>query len=51
MNYYFKNISYEKMIKVINAIKTNTHLKCLSMVNIDMPDSVAKVSVNLNIKY
>jgi hypothetical protein len=27
-------------------MKTNTHVKNLSMVNVDMPDSVAKVSQN-----
>jgi tropomodulin len=42
-----KNISYEKMKQVIEAAKTNTHLKCLSMVNIEMPDSVAKTIVDL----
>lgn len=33
------------MKQVIEAVKTNTNLKILSMVNIDMPDSVAVVSL------
>ena len=38
-----KNISYEKMNHLIDAMKENTHLTTLSMCNIDMPDSVAQV--------
>lgn len=38
----FKNISHEKMIRLIEAVKDNTHLQILSMSNIDMPDAVAK---------
>lgn len=39
-----KNISNEKLNHIIEGMKTNTHVKNLSMVNVDMPDSVAKVS-------
>jgi tropomodulin len=39
-----KNISYEKMKRLIEAMKTNTNVKILCMSNIDMPDSVAKVN-------
>lgn len=39
-----KNISYERMNQVIDAAKENKVLQSLSMVNIDMPDSVAVVS-------
>lgn len=40
-----KHISYEKMNQIIEAAKSNTVLKSLSMVNIEMPDSVAVVSI------
>ncbi len=39
-----KNISYEKMKRLIEAMKTNTSVKILCMANIDMPDSAAKAS-------
>jgi len=37
-----KNISHEKMKRVIEAVKNNTNLKILTMANIDMPDFVAR---------
>ena len=42
-SFNLKNISYEKMKRVIEAVKKNTNLKILTMSNIDMPDSVANV--------
>ena len=38
-----KNISYEKMNHLLNAMKENTNLTTLSMCNIDMPDAVGQV--------
>lgn len=45
IQYLFKNISHERMKQVIEAMKSNTHCKNLSMANIEMPDSVAKVNI------
>ncbi|CAF0774569.1 unnamed protein product [Brachionus calyciflorus] len=42
-----KNISHERMKQVIEAMRTNTNCKNLSMANIDMPDSVAKTIVEM----
>ncbi|RNA24855.1 Tropomodulin [Brachionus plicatilis] len=42
-----KNISHERMKQVIEAMKTNTNCKNLSMANIEMPDSVAKTIVDM----
>lgn len=33
------------MSQIIEAVKKNTHLKILTMSNIDMPDLVAKVRI------
>jgi hypothetical protein len=35
------------MKRLIEAMKTNTNVKILCMVNIDMPDSVAKIIVDM----
>lgn len=37
-----KNISVERLNKVLEACEKNTNLKTLNMSNVDMPDSVAK---------
>ena len=42
-----KNISFEKMIHIIEGMKTNTNIKELSMCNIDMPDHVGKELVGM----
>lgn len=38
------------MKQVIDAMKTNTNCKNLSMANIEMPDSVAKVNILIDIE-
>ena len=44
---YFKNISHEKMKRLIEAVKDNTELKILTMSNIDMPDSIARNLIDM----
>lgn len=42
-----KNISLERLKHLIEALKSNTTVKILSMANVDMPDSVAKTLVDM----
>lgn len=42
-----KNISHEKMKRLIEAVKDNTELKILTMSNIDMPDSIARNLIDM----
>jgi len=45
VNFLFQNISIEKLNKIFEAMETNTNLKTLNMSNVDMTDSVGKVSL------
>lgn len=42
--YYFQNISREKMKRLFEGLKTNTHLEYLSLANVDLYDASAEVN-------